>query len=247
MIKGIYTSESSMRPKMTRMEVIANNLANINSTGFKKDRVFLEMLNQSAANRADGRGDLNGIEVRRSVDFTPGSLQPTGNAFDLALEGKGFFAVDTPEGMRLTRNGHFKLGTDGSLITAEGFHVLGDNGSVVIPNIDKLQQGSIAVNEAGEVMADREQIARLRIVDVARPDQMEKDHEALFIPTAEQIPVDVPRDQLHVRQGFLEESNVEGIEEMTAMIELSRAFETDQKIIQSQDATIDRSLEVGKV
>jgi flagellar basal-body rod protein FlgF len=97
------------------------------------------------------------------------------------------------------------------------------------------------------VMADREQIARLRIVDVARPDQMEKDHEALFIPTAEQIPVDVPRDQLHVRQGFLEESNVEGIEEMTAMIELSRAFETDQKIIQSQDATIDRSLEVGKV
>ena len=225
MIKGIYTSEAAMRPKMTRMEVIANNLANINSTGFKKDRVFLDMLNQSASDAADGRNDLNGVNVRRAVDFTPGSLQPTGNPFDLAIEGDGFFTVETPAGMRLTRNGHFKLGTDGSLLTAEG----------------------ISGNEAGEAVAGHDPLARLRVVNVDRPDLLQKDHEALFVPTAGQVPVNVPHDQLHVRQGFLEESNVEGVEEMISLIELSRSFETDQKMIQSQDATLDRSMEVGKL
>jgi flagellar basal-body rod protein FlgF len=247
MIKGIYTSEASMRPKMTRMEVIANNLANINSTGFKRDRVFIEMLKESGAPSSDGRSDLTGTNVRRVVDLAPGSLQPTNNPFDLALEGTGFFAVETPNGLRLTRNGHFKLATDGSLVTAEGFHVQGENGNVVVPSIDKHQQGNITINEAGEVLADREPLTRLRIVTVADPDQLQKDHESLLIPGPDQIPVNVPQDQLHVRQGFLEESNVDAIEEMTAMIEISRSFETDQKIIQSQDATLDRSMDIGRV
>jgi flagellar basal-body rod protein FlgF len=247
MIKGIYTSEASMRPKMTRMEVIANNLANINSSGFKRDRVFIEMLKESGAPPSDGRSDLTGMSVRRAVDLTPGSLQPTNNPFDLALEGQGFFGVDTPNGLRLTRNGHFKLATDGSLVTEEGFPVQGENGNVVIPTIDKLQQGNITINEAGEVLADREPLTRLRILTVTDPDQLQKDHESLLIPGPNQSPVEVPRDQLHVRQGFLEESNVDGIEEMIAMIELSRSFETDQKIIQSQDATLDRSMDIGKV
>lgn len=247
MIKGIYTSEASMRPKMTRMEVIANNLANINSTGFKKDRVFFDMLQASGTAASDGRGDLSGATVRRALDLTPGSLQPTGNTFDLALEGKGFFAIDTPNGPRLTRNGHFKLGTDGSLMTAEGYRVQGENGDVIIPNAEKLQQGTIAINEAGELLSDREPLARLKIVDVTSPEQLQKDHESLLMAGPDQITSEMPNDQRHVRQGFLEESNVEGIEEMIAMIELSRGFETDQKIIQSQDATLDRSMEIGRV
>jgi flagellar basal-body rod protein FlgG len=247
MIKGIYTSEASMRPKMTRMEVIANNLANINSTGFKRDRVFVEILKESGAPVADGRGDLTGTRVRRAVDLTPGSLRPTNNPFDLALEGQGFFAVETPNGLRLTRNGHFMLSPDGGLVTAEGFPVQGENGNVVVPNMDKYQLGNITINEAGEVLADREPLTRLRIVTVADPDQLQKDHESLLMPGANQIPVNIPHDQLHVRQGFLEESNVDGIEEMIAMIELSRSFETDQKIIQSQDATLDRSMDIGRV
>jgi flagellar basal-body rod protein FlgG len=236
-----------MRPKMTRMEVIANNLANINSTGFKRDRVFLEMLNESGGLPEDGRNDLTGVKTRRAVDFTQGSLQPTGNTFDLAIQGRGFFAVSTPNGLRLTRNGHFQLTADGSLVTAEGFAVQGDKGNLVIPNIDKRQLMNITINEAGEVISDREPLARLRIVDVANPDQLQKDHEALFIPSEAQPATDVSHDQIIVRQGFLEESNVDGIEEMIAMIELNRSFETDQKIIQSQDATLDRSLDIGKV
>lgn len=247
MIKGIYTSEASMRPKMARMEVIANNLANINSTGFKRDRVFLEMLNASGGVPSDGRNDLTGINTRHAVDFTQGSLQPTGNTFDLAIQGRGFFAVSTPNGLRLTRNGHFQLTADGSLVTAEGFAVQGENGNVVIPNIDKRSLLNISVNEAGEILAGREPLAHLRIVDVANPDQLQKDHESLFIPAEGQPALDVARDQVQIRQGYLEESNVDAIEEMIAMIELNRSFETDQKIIQSQDATLDRSLDIGKV
>ena len=247
MIKGIYTSEASMRPKMTRMEVIANNLANLNSTGFKRDRVFLEMLNETGALPSDGRNDLTGIGVRRAVDFAQGSLQPTSSTFDLALQGRGFFAVETSGGLRLTRNGHFHLSSDGSLVTAEGFPVQGDNGNVVLPNVEKRQLMNITINEAGEVLSDREPLARIRVMDVANPNQLQKDREAFFIPAVDQPAVDVPRDQIIVRQGYLEESNVDGIEEMIAMIELSRAFETDQKIIQSQDATLDRSLDIGKV
>lgn len=247
MIKGIYTSEASMRPKMTRMEVIANNLANINSTGFKRDRVFLELLNESAAPPSDGRNDLTGINARHAVDFTQGSLQPTGNTFDLALQGKGFFTVATPNGLRLTRNGHFQLNAEGGLVTAEGFPVQGDNGNVMIPNTDKRQLLNITINEAGEILSDREPLARVRIVDVANPEMMQKDHQSLFIPPADQPVADLPHNQVLLRQGFLEESNVDGIEEMIAMIELSRAFETDQKVIQSQDATLDRSMDIGRV
>jgi flagellar basal-body rod protein FlgF len=246
MIKGIYTSEASMRPKMTRMEVIANNLANINSTGFKKDRVFVEMLNQSGAASSDARGDLTGVIVRKAVDLTQGSLQQTGNTFDLAIEGKGFFTIDTPNGTRLTRNGHFQLMPDGRLVTAEGFPVQGDNGDIVIPSMDKRKLDSIAINEAGEILNGREPLGRLRIVDVTSPDQLQKDQETLLATGAGQVAMNLPHDQLHVHQGFLEESNVEGIQEMIDMIELSRSFETDQKIIQSQDATMDRSMDIGK-
>jgi flagellar basal-body rod protein FlgF len=247
MIKGIYTSEASMRPKMTRMEVIANNLANINSTGFKKDRVFVEMLNEAGTAASDGRNDLSGITIRKAVDFTQGSLESTGNTFDLAIDGKGFFAVDTPAGVRLTRNGHFRLTADGALVTAEGFPVQGEQGNVVLSNLDKRQMTDISVNEAGEILAGKEPLAKLRIVDVAAPDQLQKDHESLFIAPEGQPVATVSRDQIHVRQGFLEESNVEGIQEMIAMIELSRGFDTDQKIIQSQDATMDRSMDIAKV
>jgi flagellar basal-body rod protein FlgF len=246
MIKGIYTSEASMRPKMTRMEVIANNLANINSTGYKKDRVFVEMLNQSGTASSDARGDLSGVTIRKTVDLAQGSLQQTGNTFDLAIEGKGFFTVDTPNGQRLTRNGHFQLRPDGRLVTAEGFAVQGDNGDIILPNMDKRQVDDISINEAGEILNGREPLARLKIVDVGAPDLLQKDQETLLAPGPGQVAATLPRDQLHVRQGFLEESNVEGIQEMIDMIELSRGFETDQKIIQSQDATMDRSMDIGK-
>lgn len=247
MIKGLASSEASMRPKMARLEVLANNLANINSTGFKRDRVFVELLKESAVAQAQGKGDLEGVKVTQYTDFSEGSLQQTGNPLDLALQGRGFFVVDTPRGQRYTRNGNFKLSTDGSLITSEGYSVQGDGGKIRFPDIRKLQEGKVAISDTGEITLDREQMGHLRVVDFADLTRLQKDHQSFFMAEPGNIMMEGPGNGTAVRQGYLEESNVEGIEEMITMIELNRNFETDQKVIQAQDATIDKSLEVGRL
>lgn len=247
MIKGIYSSEAAMRPKMARMEVLANNLANINTTGFKRDRVFVRMLEQSSAAAADGRGDMTGVTTGKYIDTTAGSLQHTENPLDLAIEGDGYFAVQTPRGVRLTRNGNFTLSKEGVLTTSDGYPLLGTNGAIQVPQKEKLDIKSLSISASGEVSSGNEPLGQLRVVVPERADGLQKDHESLFLVDESVRVLDIAPDRVNVRQGFLEESNVEGIEEMIAMIELSRSFETDQKMIQSQDATLDRSMEIGRV
>jgi flagellar basal-body rod protein FlgG len=247
MIKGIYSSEASMRPKMTRLEVLANNLANIHTTGYKRDRVFVQMLKESADGRPDGRGTVDGVGVDRYVDMTEGPLQQTDNPLDLAVQGAGFFVIDTPRGTRYTRNGNFTMTTDGTLVTAEGYRVLGTEGELRFPKYDRLEKQKIKIAQNGEIMFGDDHVGRLRLVTIDKPELLQKDHQSLLMTRGEQKVTDIPMDQTIVRQGFLEESNVNGVEEMIAMIELSRNFETDQRAIRAQDATLDRSLEVGRI
>jgi flagellar basal-body rod protein FlgF len=247
MIKGIYSSEAAMRPKMARMEVLANNLANINTTGFKADRVFVRMLEQSTKGAGDERGDMTGVTTGKYIDTTSGSLQNTQNPFDLAIDGDGYFAVQTSRGTRLTRNGNFTMSKDGTLTTAEGYALLGTNGPIQVPQKDQRDVRSLTITQSGEVVMDKETVGQLRLVVPEHPDALKKDHESLMFVDEDERVMDVAPDRISVRQGFLEESNVEGIQEMIAMIELSRGFETDQKMIQSQDATLDRSIEIGRV
>lgn len=247
MIKGIYSSEASMRPKMARLEVIANNLANINSTGYKRDRVFVQVLKDSVNTSADGRTDTDGVEIQRYVDQTEGSLRQTNNPFDLAIQGRGFFVVETPNGVRYTRNGNFSLQPDGELTTPEGYAVLGRGGSIHIPQLDRFEGKNVRITEGGEILIGRESIASVRVVDVQNPSALQKDHQSFFLPSETERAIDVPPDQTKVRQGFLEESNVDSIEEMIAMIDISRSFEMDQRMIKAQDATLDKSLDIGRV
>jgi flagellar basal-body rod protein FlgG len=246
MIKGIYTTEASMRPKMSRLDVLANNLANINSTGFKRDRVFVQVLENAVANPAGG-GDLEGVNVRRAIDFTEGSLAQTGNPLDLALQGKGFFVVDTSAGARLTRDGSFRVTEEGVLTTGDALPVQGVNGPIQFPQAQRLDQSTITVSAGGEVAVGKDVIGHLRIVTVEDTSRLTKEKQSLFVPAAGQrVEEGIPEGTV-VRQGYLEESNVEGIAEMVEMIELNRAFETDQKSIQALDQTLERSLDVGRV
>lgn len=246
MIKGITTTEQAMRPKMTRLETLANNLANINSTGFKKDKLFVQMLNEQTDGPGQG-GDLDGVRVKSYVDFTEGSLEETGNPLDVALQGPGFFAVTTPAGTRYTRAGSFRFDTEGKLVTQDNLPVQGADGVIRLPQTRLDARDGIRVLENGEVMLDKDLLGRLRIVHFPAQTELMKDGQAFFRTAPGQAMLEGPGEATRVRQGFLEESNVEGIEEMMAMIELNRSFETDQKALQALDASLERSMDVGRV
>ncbi len=245
MIKGLYTTESAMVPKLTRLEIIANNLANINTTGFKRDKAFTDALDEATtASEATG-SDIP--LLRQYTDFSEGTLRPTNTPLDVALQGKGFFVVDTPNGVRYTRNGNLQLSLDGTIVTGQGYTVQGVNGKLQLPDAQHLQAGSIHISETGEVMLDKQSIGHLKVVDFADYAAIHKDHETLFTVDPGTLMTTGPGSQTAIRQGFLEDSNVDGISEMIAMIELNRAFQADQKVLQAQDATLEKVNTVGQV
>jgi len=247
MIKGLQTAEAAMRPKLMRMELIANNLANVNTTGFKRDRLFVQMLKDSTAGKTDAAGDLDGVQVTQGVDFSDGSLRQTGNPLDVALQGRGFFTVNTPGGLRYTRSGSFRLSPDGSLVNTDGYQVMGTAGAIRFPDMQKLQQATVSISDAGEVTIDRDTVGKIRVVDFADVSALRKESASLFEAAPGASEVEGPGSLSAVKQGFLEESNVNGVEEMIAMTELQRSFDTDQKVLQAMDDSVAKSLEVGRL
>lgn len=246
MIKGIHTSGAGMQPMMTRLEVIANNLANMNTTGYKRDEVFMQLVKDAALMQAQGKGDLSEVQVERITDFSDGSLIPTNNPLDLAVQGRGLFVVETPQGLRYTRNGNFSLTADGILVTAQGDPVMGVNGKIQLPDLQNLKQGQIVISESGEIDVDNRSIARLRVVDFAAGMGLTKETSSLFVAPSGVSPGEIHEDSVQIRQGFLEGSNVEGLEEMIAMIELTRNYESNQRVIQAEDGTLERANDVGR-
>jgi len=249
MIKGLSASSAGMRPKMLAMEVLANNLANISTTGFKRDEVFAQILKESADKLpSGGSGDLEGVSVERYTDFTEGALKETNNPLDVAIEGRGFFAVETPHGVRYTRTGRFSLSTEGTIMTTEGFPVLGKNGAITLPDRQKMATADISISQHGEVSVGKQVIAQMRIADFDDMTQLKKETATLFSTDAKERIVNFDVNQTSaIRQGALEESNVNGLEEMVEMIELTRSFESNQKAVQTQDNTLEKALEVGKL
>ncbi len=245
MIKGLYSSSSGMPPMQVRMEMIANNLANINTNGFKKDALFIQMMNDQGV--ASGAGEISSrVRVQRVTDFAEGALVQTNNPLDLALQGSGFFVVQTPQGLRYTRNGSFSITLDGTLATREGYPVIGAEGSIKFPDLQKLTHEAVAVTPTGEITVGKNVIGTLRIVEFEQPQRLKKAGGSLFSIDPEDDPGLKEVQEPTVRQGFLEESNVDGIAEMIEMIEITRHFESNQKAIASQDATLDKILEAGK-
>jgi flagellar basal-body rod protein FlgG len=248
MIKGIYTSGGSLQPLMQKMEIIANNLANMNTTGFKRDNMFVDMLKSRGVEMAKGKNELEGVNVEQYTDFSDGSLLQTNNPLNLALTGNGFFSVQTSKGVQYTRDGNFTLTSDGTIVTQQGYPVLGVNGKIQIPDADKLTQGSINISETGDVTVDNKLIAKLCITTVDDMSALEKEGASLY--SAENTTVRVADNvgtAVAVHQGFLEESNVNGLQEMISMIELNRNYEANQKIIQAQDSTLSQSVGLGRV
>ena len=262
MIEGIYISGSGMLPKAARQEAVANNLANTEVPGFKRDNMFLREMREAMKQQS---GDYPNWRLNRFegswTDFEQGELRRTGDMFDMAITGDGFFAVRTPDGIQYTRNGNFAKNGDGLLVNPLGYPVLDEDGAeIVIPEQFQVPivDASGAVQGRDEQLGEDQFIAQLQIVDfpelydpVAKaqtPYQptLKKSRDGLFIqhPATPQVPA----EGFEIAQGFLEEANVEPVEEMVKMIDLYRSYEAEYKAIQVQDSTLDRAVnEVGRV
>jgi flagellar basal-body rod protein FlgF len=235
------------------LDLVANNIANLNTTGFKSDgAVFAEYLQSNARDSAFAAGDRRMSFVQDSMtwhDLSQGGLQRTGNPLDVAIEGDGFLVVQTPRGERYTRNGALQLNAQGQLVTTTGDAVLGENGPVQFAPTDRdiviNPDGTIRVRE-GTANADSGR-GRLRIVSFANPQRLLKDSATTFSAPEGMLPAP-PAIGTRIQQGAVEKSNVRAVVEMTRMIELTRAYGEVAGILQQQGElrknAIDRLAEV---
>jgi flagellar basal-body rod protein FlgF len=243
MIQGIYTASRGMTPLMQQQDQIANNLANIHTTGFKQSSLFIKSYNKFMENdqiQPFASSDIKADEV--FVDYREGPMKMTKEPFDMMIKGSGFFTIMTADGVQYTRNGNFSLDPDGLLVTADGSKVMGKDGYI---RVDK--ELPVFITENGEVMQNNEPRGELKIADFEKPYSFRRMGESRFLPL---LPDDSPHESggYSIRQGYLEGSNVDMIRNMVQMITSYRTFEADQKALQAQDETLDKSVnQVGRV
>jgi flagellar basal-body rod protein FlgF len=210
-----------------KLDVIANNLANTDTPGFKGDILSFD----------------DTLKATRTIDFTQGPLRQTGNKLDVAIQGEGFFQVLTPQGIRYTRDGNFTLDSNGEIITQQGFPVMGDGGPIAIP----ITGNDIGISQTGDIEVDGATIDRFKVVTFADLNKLDKQGNSLFVyqgPQTDQRPA----TQATVHQGALEQPNTAVVKEMSKMVETMRLFEAYQKVIQSFDETDTKAInEIGLV
>jgi flagellar basal-body rod protein FlgF len=243
MTGSIYMAATGALAYEKRLQLISNNLANVNTVGFKKDGGHFRAFDLSEVSTNQtlpvnwGRSQAPAYWMQFSTytDFSSGEMKKTDNAFDLALSGNGFFCVQTPDGVQYTRRGDFTVNADEVLVTQEGWPVLGQSGEIQIKMAKPASdQREFSVSQDGFVTVDGSQVDRLRIVDFTQSHALEKAgqnyYRALKPGTLEELDQD-----FEVSQGFLELSNVDTVRMMTEMIEVLRGYESYQKMMRSID------------
>jgi flagellar basal-body rod protein FlgF len=271
-----------MAAQQVRLDAIANNLANVDTDGYKKDiavhkafpelllrrmnddGVYLHPFGSSDYSPVVGKLGL-GVEMNELfTEFSQGALKETESDFDLALDGLGFLSVTTPYGERYTRNGSFTLGKEGYLETKEGYPVLGENGPIKVKanNFKIDSQGRIFVNQSlqddpnllvskeNNAWEDTVLLDTLKIVDFDKTRFLQKQGSSLYASNIESGEAKILErgEKPKVVQGFVEAANVNPVTEMVQMIEVNRAYEANQKTIQTEDSTLGKLInEVVKV
>jgi flagellar basal-body rod protein FlgF len=253
MIRGLYAAASGMVAGQFVQDSLASNLANLNTAGFKQDIPTFRALQDMAIRRYDGYqarkpGDSTsagevGMGVvfdHNTTDLAPGTNVRTGSPTDLALNGSGFFALQTPQGERYSRAGHFHVdATDknGYLVDDNNNRVLGQKGPIALANVKELK-----IMPNGEIQADGKVIDQLKIVDFAAA-SLRKEGGNLFSATGP-----AAKAKAIVQQEYVEQSNVSAISAMIQMIAVQRAYESAAKAVTAQDETLGKAVnEVGKV
>ena len=266
MVKGLYTAHTGMANEMKRLDVLANNLANADTTGYKKEgttsRTFADEMSFRLKDSSNAYmpkklvGITYGVHLGQVyTDYSTGSFKVTDNTTDFAIDGNGFFAIAFTDkqgntSVKYTRDGSFTVNTEGYLVTKDGDYVLNATGAMngdpsrnnfiqVDPN------ATVTVNKMGYVIQNDQVVGTLGVVDVDNYDYLEKYGENMYnlLDGGNRIATDAK-----VEQGVLETSNVNVVNEMVNMITIQRAYEANQKVITSIDSTLDRAVNnVGRV
>lgn len=235
MDRSIFVALSGAVIQEKRLEVLTDNLANVNTAGFKKQKPLFE----------DAMPDAYGIRDFASMDkvvtdMSQGPSEKTGRMLDLAIKGEGFFVLNTRNGLRYTRDGSFTLGTDGTLMSREGFPVTGEKGVI------KLTSPEVEIDAEGNIREKGAIVDRLKVVSFTNLMDLKREGN-FFMPVEGAKETAVSRDTA-IDQGYVETSNVNAVRAMTTMIEAMRSFETHTKMIQAIDDMTKKAIdEVGRV
>ena len=256
MIRSLWISKTGLDAQQTNMDVIANNLANVSTNGFKRSRAVFEdllyqTLRQPGAQSSQQTQLPSGLQIGTGVRpvatgrvFTQGNMQQTGNSLDLAINGGGFFQVLLPDGTSAySRDGAFHVDSQGQLVTSSGFHV---QPAITIPpnalSVTVGRDGVVSVTRAGS--AAPSQVGSIQLASFVNPNGLQSMGENLYIETAASGTANANAPGSNglglINQGYVETSNVNVVEELVSMIQTQRAYEINSKAIQTSDQMLQR-------
>ena len=259
MVKGLYTAYTGMRNEQNRMDIITNNLANSDTTGYKKEGVTNQAFDSLLAYRIKDRA-TSGVDAKKIgsmslgvkigevyTDYTQGPMKITDNTFDVALAGEGFFTIEFTDkagetSTLYTRDGNFTMTKEGYLVTQDGDFVLGTNGQRIQLSTTVAET---RIDRGGRIYQDGVERARMQITDFENYDYLEKFGENLYQPVDGATQREATAETY---QGYLEAANVQTVYEMVQMITVTRAYETNQKVIQAHNDTLQIAAnQIGKL
>ena len=258
MIKDLHTASLGMINSQTRLEVTANNIANASTPAFKRASVFERNLVDAKASlfNIPMQIERNDPPIGSYLDWNAGEYSMTSNPLDVAIEGAGFFVCKNADGEKvLTRSGSFSLNSEGFIVTQDGKFLAGiDEDAILIPDYAVINDESnpthrnvnITIAKTGEVKANDVQVGKILVVDCDDYSQLTRVSNQDFVPNYHTQIHQINDFAMNLKQGWLENSNVNIIEEMVTMIELQRMYETGSKVIHTADNTLERSINTAR-
>ncbi|MBN1613657.1 MAG: flagellar basal-body rod protein FlgF [Deltaproteobacteria bacterium] len=225
MAYDVYDIANVCAVKLTQLDHVTNNLANAATPGFKAERMTFGLQYEDVRSALEGKPqDMPAVRV----DYSQGSHQRTGNSLDVALDGEGFFVVETKEGIAYTRRGSFRMNMEGALVTDAGDAVLDESERPI-----KISGNSVQIDSQGQISVDGNPAGKLKIVRFDNHQNLIRNGNGLFMDPGNAEPA--KPENVNVSAGYLELSNVNAIKEMVEMIDIQRTFEIYQKVIQSMN------------
>jgi flagellar basal-body rod protein FlgG len=239
MLNGLYSAAAGMIAQQTRMDALANDIANVNTTGYKQARLgFRDLVYNIEAGMRVGAGSAI---VDGGHEFSAGAFQQSDNPLSVAIAGPGFFQVQMPDGRTaVTRSGDFQLDANGDVVDGSGDRLLP---RITMPAGTTPDQISIAAD--GTIKAGTKTVGHIQIVNVPSPDRLQAVGDSLFVPTAQSGPIKAQTGST-VQQGFLEASNVDLAQAMVNVIDAQRSFQFDSRVIQTQDQLMQIANEIRR-